>query len=234
MRRRDQLVEAGAVSREDFELARADVKTAEGALRAAEAAVSQARHQVDVVQARLQSPSAPGGRAIPLRAPVDGVVLRRVHESEAAVQPGEPLIEIGNPSQIEVVSDLLSTDAVRVKAGDTVLIEQWGGGHALDARVRRVEPSGFMKVSALGVEEQRVNVIIDFAEPSTAGRALGDGYRVEVRIVEWRADNVVAAPVGALFRRGDGWAALVIKEGVATRGCRGWGPGRELQCALRR
>jgi HlyD family secretion protein len=216
LRRRDQLVEAGAVSREDFEAARVDVQTSEGALRAAEAAVTQARHQVDLAQARLQSPASSGTRTIELRAPVDGVVLKRVHESEAVVPAGEPLIEIGDPAQIEVVSDLLSTDAVRVKPGDAVRIEQWGGGHALDARVRRVEPSGFMKVSALGVEEQRVNVIIDFADTAIAGRALGDGYRVEVRIVEWRADDVVTAPVGALFRRADAWATFVVEGGVAT------------------
>ncbi|MBM4362817.1 MAG: HlyD family efflux transporter periplasmic adaptor subunit [Deltaproteobacteria bacterium] len=140
---------------------------------------------------------------------MDGVVLRRHHESEVVVPAGQPVLEIGDPARIEVVADLLSTDAVRVSPGQAVLIEQWGGGATLEARVRRVEPSGFMKVSALGVEEQRVNVIIDFADPTAAG-ALGDGYRVEVRVVTWRADHVVAAPVGSLFRRGEGWAAFVV------------------------
>jgi HlyD family secretion protein len=112
------------------------------------------------------------------------------------------------------VSDLLSTDAVRVPPGAHVLIEQWGGGDTLHGRVRRVEPSGFMKVSALGVEEQRVNVIIDFVDAATA-RALGDAYRVEVRIVIWQAAEVLKIPVGALFRRGEGWAVFTIEGGRA-------------------
>ena len=215
LRRREQLVEAGAISREDLESARSAVKTGEGALRAADAAVTQARSQLQLAQARLQAPSSSGGRAIDLRAPVNGVVLKRVRESEAVVPAGEPLIEIGDPSRIEIVSDLLSTDAVRVSPGQDVRIEQWGGGHPLMGRVRRVEPSGFMKVSALGVEEQRVNVIVDFTDPGAAGRTLGDGYRVEVRVVSWRGDNVVAVPVGSLFRRGQGWAAFVVQDDVA-------------------
>ena len=210
LRRRDQLVEAGAVAREDLETARRDVSTAESALRAADAAVAQANHQLDLARARLQTPSGSGGRVIELRAPVDGVILKRTHESEAVVPAGESLLDIGDPRRIEVVSDLLSTDAVRVSPGMPVKIEQWGGGHAIDARVRRVEPSGFMKVSALGVEEQRVNVIIDFADPGAAVKSLGDGYRVEVRVVQWQADNVVTVPVGALFRRGAGWAVFAV------------------------
>jgi HlyD family secretion protein len=211
LRRREQLVEAGAVAREDLETARRDLATAESALRAADAAVAQARFQLELARARLQAPSAGGGRVIELRAPVDAVVLKRVHESEAVVPAGEPIVEIGDPARIEVVSDLLSTDAVRVSPGQAVHIEQWGGGHRLEARVRRVEPSGFMKVSALGVEEQRVNVIIDFADTGAAGRALGDGYRVEVRVVLWQAGDVVTVPVGALFRRGDGWAVFAVE-----------------------
>jgi HlyD family secretion protein len=215
LRRRDQLVEAGAVAREDLETARRDVATAESALRAAEAAVAQANHQLEFARARLQTPSGSGGRVIELRAPVDGVILKRTHESEAVVPPGEALLDIGDPRRIEVVSDLLSTDAVRVSPGMPVRIEQWGGGHPIDARVRRVEPSGFMKVSALGVEEQRVNVIIDFADPGAAVKSLGDGYRVEVRVVQWQADSVVAVPVGALFRRGAGWAVFAVEGGFA-------------------
>jgi HlyD family secretion protein len=215
LRRREQLVEAGAISREDLESARSAVKTGEGALRAADAAVAQARSQLQLALARLQAPPSRGGRTIELRAPVDGVVLRRAHESEAVVPAGEPLIEIGDPSRIEVVSDLLSTDAVRVSPGQEVRIEQWGGGHALKGQVRRVEPSGFMKVSALGVEEQRVNVIIDFADPDSAGRALGDGFRVEVRVVTWRGDDVLSVPVGSLFRRGQGWATFIVRDGIA-------------------
>jgi HlyD family secretion protein len=152
---------------------------------------------------------------VPIIAPVSGAVLKRLRESASVVAAGEPLLEIGNPNQLEIVSDLLSTDAVRVQPGTEVLIEQWGGSHPLHGRVRRVEPSGFMKVSALGVEEQRVNVIIDFADPAAAGRALGDGYRVEVRVVTWRGSDVLTVPVGSLFRRGDGWATFIVQDGIA-------------------
>jgi HlyD family secretion protein len=142
-------------------------------------------------------------------------VLKRLRESESIVQLGEPLIEIGDPDRLEVVADLLSTDAVRVRPGLPVLLEQWGGG-VLEGLVRRVEPSGFMKVSALGVEEQRVNVIIDFADAGAAA-GLGDGYRVEVRIVVWRGDSVLKLPLGALFRYGDGWAVFAVDGERARR-----------------
>lgn len=217
LRRRENLIEAGAISREDLESARTSVQTADSAVRAATAVVDQAGHQLELARARLLAGGTGGGRAVDLRAPVSGVVLKRHHESEAVVPPGEPLVEIGDPARIEVVSDLLSTDAVRVSPGQPVHIVQWGGGHALDATVRRVEPSGFMKVSALGVEEQRVNVIIDFADPATAGRALGDGYRVEVQIVTWQGQDVMTAPVGSLFRAGDGWATFVVVDNQARR-----------------
>jgi HlyD family secretion protein len=152
---------------------------------------------------------------VDVKAPVDGVVLKRLRESETMVPAGEPVLEIGDPDRLEIVADLLSTDAVRVPQGADVIIDQWGGRHPLHGRVRRVEPSGFMKVSALGVEEQRVNVLIDFVDPPAAVQALGDGYRVEDRAIIWREDNVLKVPVGALFRRGEGWAAFVVSEGVA-------------------
>ena len=217
LRRREQLVEAGAISREDLETARTGVETAQSAVRAATAMVDQAGHQLELARARLLSSGSGGGRAVDLRAPVSGVVLKRYHESEAVVPAGEPLVEIGDPSRIEVVSDLLSTDAVRVSPGQPVHIVQWGGGQTLDAKVRRVEPSGFMKLSALGVEEQRVNVIIDFIDPASAGRALGDGYRVEVRIVTWQGADIVTTPVGSLFRLGNRWAVFTVTGNRAQR-----------------
>lgn len=146
---------------------------------------------------------------------MDGVVLKRLRHSQSVVPAGEPLLEIGDPKALEIVADLLSSDAVRVKAGDAVLIEQWGGGDTLRGRVRRVEPSGFMKVSALGVEEQRVNVIVDFVDPEQATRAIGDGYRVEVRVVVWEEDKVLKVPTGTLFRRGDQWALFIVENGRA-------------------
>jgi HlyD family secretion protein len=134
-------------------------------------------------------------------------VLRVVRESAGVVTPGEPLLEIGDPQDLEIVVDLLSADAVRVEAGQEVWIEQWGGGEMLRGKVRRVEPYGFTKVSALGIEEQRVNVVVDFADAPEKWRRLGHGYRVETRIVLWRGDDVVKLPLSALFRANDGSGA---------------------------
>jgi len=145
------------------------------------------------------------------------VVVKQVRVSETVVPAGDPLVEIGDPARLEIVADLLSTDAVRVKPGSRVLIEQWGGEQTLDAKVRRVEPSGFTKISALGVEEQRVNVVLDFVDPASAWSALGDGYRVEVRIVTWESQSVLKIPTGALFRVGDDWAVYVVDQERARR-----------------
>jgi HlyD family secretion protein len=148
-----------------------------------------------------------------VRAPVSGQVLRVAEESERVVTAGAPLVELSNPS-LEVVIEVLSIDAVKVKPGNPVLIEGWGGEQGLEARVRMVEPSAFTKISALGVEEQRVNVIADFIEP---GMPLGDGYRVEARIVIWETNEALKAPLSALFRSGQGWNAFVIENGLAKR-----------------
>jgi HlyD family secretion protein len=214
-RRLETLEQAGAISGDELEAAQTAMKSAEESLRSAEFAVARAEHELQLARARLQ-PSTGGGGVVDIRAPVDGVVLKRLRESAAVVPVGEPLLEIGDPRSLEIVSDLLSTDAVRVSPGDAVGIEQWGGNHPLEARVRRVEPSGFLKVSALGVEEQRVNVVIDLADQAREEK-LGDGYRVEVRIVAWRADSVLKAPVGSLFRRGDDWAVFVVDGGRVRR-----------------
>jgi HlyD family secretion protein len=189
-------------------------REAQEAVRAAEFTLRAAEHERAMARARVAPPSG-GGREIVIRAPVDGLVLRRIRESESVVAAGEPLLEIGDPKDLEVVSDLLSTDAVKVQPGSPVLIDEWGGDRVLQGRVRLVEPSGFMKLSALGVEEQRVNVIIDLADPAAAGQVLGDGYRVEVRIVIWQAPAVVKVPVSALLRRGEDWAVFVVEGGRA-------------------
>jgi HlyD family secretion protein len=216
LERATNLIEGGAISRDDFDARQTDARTAEEALRAADFVVTHAQRDLDVARARLVQRGSSGRTGdIPLLAPVDGVVLKRLRESQTVVPAGEPLLEVGDPKGLEIVADLLSSDAVKIKAGDAVLIEQWGGPDALRGRVRRVEPSGFMKVSALGVEEQRVNVIIDFEDPDVASRALGDGYRVEVRVVVWQEDNVLKVPTGTLFRRGDQWALFVVEDGRA-------------------
>ena len=211
LERQQRLVEAGVIARDDLEASETAVKTAEEALRAAEFTVARVEYELQLASARLDAPTA-AGRSVDIVAPVDGVVLRRLRESEAVVPAGEPLVEIGDPGRLEVVADLLSTDAVRVSPGAPVLIEQWGGGYPLEGRVRRVEPSGFVKISALGVEEQRVNIVVDFVDVAAAAQKLGDGYRVEVRVVVWREDDVLKVPVGSLFRRGDEWAVFVVEE----------------------
>ena len=213
-RRFGNLVEAGAVSREDHDSAQTAMATTAKAAQGAEFALTRAERELDLAATRLQRP-ANRGRMVDVRSPVDGVVLKRQHESACVVAAGEPLLEVGDPAQLEVVADVLSTDAVRVRAGSRVDIERWGGSHGLRAHVQRVEPSGFMKLSALGVEEQRVNVIMHFDDPVTAARKLGDGYRVDARIVVWERDGVVMVPVGSLFRRGDQWSVFVVEGGRA-------------------
>jgi HlyD family secretion protein len=213
VRRLDALLKTGAISSDELEAAQTTLQTTEEAVRASEYTVARAEHELELALARLK-PSSAGGRTVDVVAPVDGVVLKRLRESASVVPVGEPLLEIGDPGSLEIVSDLLSTDAVRVSPGDTVSIEQWGGNEALEGRVRRVEPSGFMKVSALGVEEQRVNVIIDFADEGELAR-IGDGYRVEVRIEIWRDPAALKVPVGSLFRRGEDWATFLVADGRA-------------------
>jgi len=208
------------VSHERFESAELDERTRSKALSAAKAAVETAREELAAARATLIEASETGeaGEPMSIRSPVDGVVLRRLRESESVVPAGEPILEVGDPAELEIISDLLSTDAVRVKAGQRVLIEEWGGETALEGRVERVEPSGFTKISALGVEEQRVNVIVDFEDPREAWEALGDGYRVEIRIVVWEDEDVLKVPVSALFRREGEWAVFAVEAGqVAVR-----------------
>jgi HlyD family secretion protein len=213
VRRLEALLKSGAISRDELEAAQTTLKSGEEGVRASEFALARAEHELQLARARLNPPAA-GGRTVTVVAPVDGVVLRRLRESTSVIPVGEPLLEIGDPRSLEIVADLLSTDAVRVPRGASVIIDQWGGAQPLEGRVRLVEPSGFMKVSALGVEEQRVNVIVDFADEAEPA-SLGDGYRVEVRIVIWRQDSVLTVPVAALFRRGQDWAVFIAENGRA-------------------
>jgi len=215
--RHRELFDQKIVSQQALDAAETEARAAEEAFRAAEFAMASAEHQLEMARARLLQATGTGraGQPIEIRSPIDGVVFKRYRWSEAVVQPGEPLLELGDPRRLEIVSDLLSTDAVRVDPGDPVLIEQWGGDEALRGTVRLVEPSGFMKISALGVEEQRVNVIVDFEDPAFAWEKLGDGYRVEVRVVIWQGEDVVKVPTSSLFRKGDDWAVFALESGRA-------------------
>jgi HlyD family secretion protein len=185
-------------------------------LEAAESRLNAARHQVEEARSALQVASPGGARqCFDVHAPISGRVLRVAQQSERVVLAGSPILELGDPSQLDVVAELLSEDAVRVQPGDTMLVENWGGAGTVVARVRRIEPAGFTKVSALGVEEQRVRVIAVFPTPPAG---LGDGYRVDVRIVLWHGDSVLQVPSTSLFRRNGGWWIFTVEGGrIASR-----------------
>lgn len=185
-------------------------------LASARFAAQSAAHEAAMATAALKrfDPGDPSAERFDVTSPVKGRVLRVVNESARPVQPGAPLIEVGDPGALEIVADVLTADAVKMRPGARVTVERWGGA-SLKAHVRTVEPSAFTRISALGVEEQRVAVISDFDEPRERWAALGDGYRVEVRIVVAERKDVVRVPLGSVFRRGEGWAAFVVQDGRA-------------------
>ena len=148
--------------------------------------------------------------------PISGRVFRVIQESAAVVQPGSQLIEVGDQSNLEIVVDVLSQDGVKVIRGNRMILEQWGGERPLESRVRLIEPSAFLKVSALGVEEQRVNVVADFVDPPETWKSLGDGFRVEAKIVIWEEENVLTVPTSSLFRSGSEWSVYRFLAGEAV------------------
>ena len=209
---------ASDLARRGF-VSQANVDRARMARDRGRAAVAEASQTVQATAQSLQAARASllvagtrskGVGAVDVTSPVGGFVLKVPQESERVVIAGTPLVEVGDPDRLEIVTDLLSADAVRVRPGTDVLIDDWGGDRPLKGRVRLVEPFGFTKISALGVEEQRVNVVIDFAEPREAWRRLGHGYRATVRIVTSAASNVLKVPISALFRTGGDWSVFLI------------------------
>jgi HlyD family secretion protein len=199
---------------------------AQSKYRAQSEEVAVARHAVTIARFELEQAKAAlihtqetsnsiDEPRFEIRSPITGRVLRVIQESAGYVEPGTKLIEVGDAADLEVEVDVLSTDAVRVRPGNSVIIEQWGGERPLHGYVRRIEPSGFTKISALGVEEQRVYVIIDLVEPPQERPTLGDAFRVEARIVEWESADVLKLPLSALFRDGDEWAVFVVERGTA-------------------
>lgn len=216
--RAHKLEKGGTISTGERERADLDLLTRQKDLEAALFATSAADFNVQAARAALLASGGPapdGGSAVlDLPAPVSGHVLRILEESERTVGFGTPLLELGDPDSLEIVVDLLTTDAVKVKPGALMLVDDWGGEDELEARVRLVEPSAFTKVSALGVEEQRVNVIADFAAPQPR---LGDGYRLEAHVVVWEGDDVLKVPSSALFRHGGEWSVFVVDNGTARR-----------------
>lgn len=217
LKRARTLVDEKVLAPRELEGAERQAEALNRALQSADFAVRTAGHQLELARAGLIQSRGRSTAPIPLYSPIDGVVLRRLQESEAVVPTGQPLLEVGNLADLEIVSDLLSSAAVRVQPGQLVLIEQWGGDRPLNGRVRLVEPSGFTKISALGVEEQRVNTIIDFADPRGQWPNIGDGYRVEVRIIVSARESVLKVPASSLFRHEGDWAVFVVENDQARR-----------------
>ena len=212
-----QLAEAGAVSRQEMEMAEAAWTTAQQDDRAAEFNLQVATHELAVAEAVLlrAQPGGDDGATMAVTSPVSGRVLRVLQESARLVPGGFPLLEVGDPADLEVRIEVLSRDGVGIEPGARVWLEQWGGAEPLEARVRWVEPAAFTKISALGVEEQRVNVIADLVGPPERWAGLGDAYRVEARIVRWEGTDIRQVPAGALFQRGGRWQTFVVDHGVA-------------------
>lgn len=240
-----KLVDKGSTSQRALDLAELEVSTRAQDLESARFGVRVAQYEVEVAKAALArmntaeqpKPKSTSSRAAPdpsaddpaeprhdvveVRSPITGAVLRVLQNQEGVVQPGTPLIEVADPHALELVVDVLTSDAIQIEPGAPVEVRQWGGDLPLNGRVRMVEPSAFTKVSALGVEEQRVNVIIDLGSRSDASdnpqmKSLGDGFRVEVGIVVWEGHDVLKIPVSALFRAEHRWAVWVVEGGVAT------------------
>ena len=208
VKRAQTMFDAGTLAPQDLDTAKLretvaarDVVTAEGALRAAEAELAV---------------GGSSGALVEVHAPVAGRVLHVFEESERPVSAGTPLLDLGDPADLEVVIELLSRDGASLAPGARVVLEQWGGTKPLEGRVRLVEPAAFTKISALGVEEQRVNVVADIVTPVAERAALGDNFRVEARVVVWESERVLKVPVSALFRRGDESAAYVLRGGRAV------------------
>ncbi|GGC11391.1 RND transporter [Novosphingobium endophyticum] len=211
--REQKLWELDSTSREALETAQRDAATAAAATGAANSIIEARRADLERARAELA-----GGGAISIVAPASGRVLSVEQESEATLDAGAPILEIGNVNgDLEVLVELLSTDAVQVAAGNRVLIDNWGGGEPLRGEVARIEPQGFTKVSALGVEEQRVNTIVRLTDPHTGQIGLGSGFRVEARIVVWEDDDAIVVPSSALFREQGDWAVFIVADGRAER-----------------
>lgn len=219
--RAKSLAAGGTIPRQMLEDAQAARDAAKAAVDAARSAVDLQQATLNRMQAQLLSPAGDGqtvptGCCVDLRAPATGTVLSLASSSARPVQAGETLMSIGNLDDLEIVVDLLSSDAVKVAVGAPARVERWGGPQPISARVRQIEPAAFTKVSALGIEEQRVRLRLDIETPARDRPGLGDNYRVFVRVVLWSSKDVLQVPIGALFREGAGWAVFRDVDGRAV------------------
>ncbi len=214
------LAGSNTVSERRLDEAELAYDTKQAALATAEATLQMRVHELERAKTQLISPielikQRDACSCIPIHSPADGKVLRVLKESEGVLPAGTVLAEIGDPRDLEIVSDLLSADAVKAKPGMAVEISGWGGDTLLNGRVERVEPFGFTKVSALGIEEQRVNIVVELTDPPEAYDDLAHGFRAEVSVILWQGEDVLTLPLTALFRLGDKWAVYAVEDGVA-------------------
>jgi HlyD family secretion protein len=236
LQRVEALAARDLVSRVELETARLAQRQAAAHVEGARQALRMKESELEVARAlTIEFGAGAGDERLPLvmvRAPVRGRVLRVLQKSEGVVPAGTPIVEIGNPDELEVVVDLLSPDAVKVREGAAARIVDWGGPVPLAARVRRVEPSGFTRISALGVEEQRVSIILDILEARETWRALGDGFRVTADITIWQTDDAVLVPQSALFRDGEEWAVFAARAGRASHAAVSIGQMNDLEAQV--
>ncbi|QCU90008.1 efflux RND transporter periplasmic adaptor subunit [Thiomicrorhabdus sediminis] len=219
--RYQSLLQKGLVSQDSFDRAKTQSQTAQAQQRSADFQVEVANYELQSALTSLQysgsNKTTDSNEKLAIKSPINGKILKVSRECEGPVATGEALLEVGNPQALEIVVDVLSADAVKIHPGMKVLLERWGGENTLEAVVRQVEPIGFTKVSALGVEEQRVLVISDFISPAEQWQSLGDGYSVEAKFILWQDDEVLQVPSSALFRYQDGWAVFAIDNNTAKR-----------------
>ena len=211
--------QAGTLSESDRDRMESEASIKAAEVRAAEFALKVIDYELAQARAVLARPEGVvSNNLIEVKSPVAGRVLKVMQESATVVTPGTAILEIGDPTDIEIEAEILSRDAVAMEVGARVEIEQWGGEKPLTGRVRRIEPAAFTKISALGVEEQRVIVLSDLVEPPAAAQTLGDRYRVEVRVAVWHSGDVLLVPAGALFREGNVWKTFIYQNGRARLG----------------
>lgn len=216
--RTQELVGRGVSSVTQLETVTQQRAIAEAAVAAARSRIAMAEGTLDRARAALMGPDGADSAAqccVDLTAPAGGVVLSIGTISEHPVQAGAPLVSVGDPADLEIVADLLSSDAVRIGPGTRAIVDRWGGAGSLEAVLTRIEPAATTRVSALGIEEQRVDAVFEIATPPEDRAGLGHGFSVFLRIVEWETDITLQVPLGALFRRGDGWAVFVVEDGIA-------------------
>jgi HlyD family secretion protein len=215
-----ELAASGVVARDKLDQTTSDARRADASHRSAAFQIDVAKHELEAARTALRYSAAEAGpqasEVVAVRAPVSGRVIKRFRESEGVVAAADPLVEIGDPQGLEIVVEALSSDAVKLVPGGRAVLERWGGEGLLEARVRRIEPVAFTKISALGVEEQRVLVILDIVSPREEWKLLGDAYRVECRFILWEGEDVLQAPAGAFFRTGEGWAVFTVEQGRAA------------------